>query len=169
VVSKFGIQIFVHFCYKFWRKTESNRGPVLAPIRHRPPLAPHVSFPLRLFPWPTNDSKLLPNLHSSSHSHPWLSSAPHCTGNRAVAEAPPLPRRRPSSGASPVKPPTLTDPMWAKSTLPLACSPSPAPPRRRWARPRSWGYEYEAKNPSGTLVQVPRAWLWTFKSFQGLD
>jgi hypothetical protein len=25
VVSKFGIQIFVHFCYKFWRNFESNK------------------------------------------------------------------------------------------------------------------------------------------------
>jgi hypothetical protein len=24
VVSKFGIQMFVHFCYKFWRKLEST-------------------------------------------------------------------------------------------------------------------------------------------------
>jgi hypothetical protein len=98
----------------------------VAPFRRRPPLAPPVSFPLRLCPWPANDSKLLPNLHSSSHSDPWLSSAPHCTKNRAAAEAPPLPRRRPSPGASLIKPPTLIDHMWAQSTLPLACSPSPA-------------------------------------------
>jgi hypothetical protein len=87
-----------------------------------PPLVPVTHQQLQA----TDNSKLLPSLYSSPHSHTWPSSAPHFVGTHAIAEAPPLPHHRPSPGAALAEPPTLINPMWAKSTTPsFVCIPWP--------------------------------------------
>jgi hypothetical protein len=110
-----------------------SRAPAVAPVHRRPPLTPLVSSLLRLCPWPTNDSKLLPNLHSSSHNHPWLSSAIQCIGIRAVAAVPPLSCRQPSPEPAPTPPPPPNELRWAPRVPRAICWPSPAGYRRRRA------------------------------------
>jgi hypothetical protein len=65
-----------------------------------------VSYLLRSCPWPTNNSKLLPSLHSSSHTTHGL-APPHISSD---SEPQRRHRHRPSPGTSPANPRTPIGP-----------------------------------------------------------